>query len=305
MAKKTKATTKPISRKQRQPPPTRAASYPPIKITDRYAKVMPDIGDAEKALLKASIAEKGLLYSIILDSDGAIVDGHNRWEIIQDLKKEGIEVEVKTRVQTFPNETAAKSYIRAINFARRQLTTKQKRKLIEDQLRDNPTDSNRKIAALFGVSHPTVAAVRSTGKNFQSDTRTGADGRTRKATTKRATRPRSEDEADREPQPTGRSRRPKTNGAEPADGFDEADGNGVTHEDVMYEAVRVFMVAVRAHAVETGQTTTVHIADLAKRWIDRAFDALEADDGRELDDWLDGKFVLAPTSADDDTATKH
>ena len=49
---------------------------------------------------------------------------------------------------------------RALNLARRQLNTTQKREIIAQQLRETPQHTNRLIAKMLGVTHPTVASVR-------------------------------------------------------------------------------------------------------------------------------------------------
>ena len=49
---------------------------------------------------------------------------------------------------------------RALNLARRQLTTEQKEELIADQLQETPGRSNRWIGKQLGVDHKTVVRVR-------------------------------------------------------------------------------------------------------------------------------------------------
>jgi hypothetical protein len=75
---------------------------------------------------------------------------------------------------------------RALNLARRTLTSEQKRAIIADQLAETPGRTNRMIAKLLGVDHKAVASVRaeaeSLGEIPQHPIRTGGDGRTFKAT---------------------------------------------------------------------------------------------------------------------------
>jgi hypothetical protein len=74
---------------------------------------------------------------------------------------------------------------RALNLARRTLTSEQKRALIADQLAESPARTNRMIAKLLGVDHKTVASVRAEAERLgeipNTPTRTGRDGRTFKA----------------------------------------------------------------------------------------------------------------------------
>jgi len=55
------------------------------------------------------------------------------------------------------------------------------REIIADQLRETPDRTNRVIAKMLGVSHPTVASVRAdleaVGKIYQQDQRVGSDGK--------------------------------------------------------------------------------------------------------------------------------
>ena len=69
---------------------------------------------------------------------------------------------------------------RALNLARRQLDRDQKRQIIADQLKETPDRTNRVIAKLLGVSHPTVASVRADLENSWKTFPTGAAGRERR-----------------------------------------------------------------------------------------------------------------------------
>ena len=68
-----------------------------------------------------------------------------------------------------------------MNLARRQLSRAQKRRLIEDELRETPTSSNRKIGELLGVTPKTVGSARARlvagGEIPHVDTVTGSDGK--------------------------------------------------------------------------------------------------------------------------------
>ena len=74
---------------------------------------------------------------------------------------------------------------RALNLARRQLNTDQKRKLIADQLKETPDKSLRWVAKMLGVHHATVGSVRgemqSTGEISQLERTVGRDGKYRPA----------------------------------------------------------------------------------------------------------------------------
>ena len=58
------------------------------------------------------------------------------------------------------SEAEKRAHVRAVNLVRRHLNAAQRRAIIADALRDDPAQSDRQVAAMLGVSHPTVGAVR-------------------------------------------------------------------------------------------------------------------------------------------------
>jgi hypothetical protein len=151
----------------------------------RYKPVLslPPLPPDQYEALRQNISVNGVLVPIIVDSDGPrrqIIDGSHRKKIADELGYDCPEI-----VQSGLDEEEKRTLARALNLARRQLTTDQKRQLIADQLEETPDRTNRWIAKMLGVSHPTVADVRaeldSVGKVFQLDRRVGCDGKTYKA----------------------------------------------------------------------------------------------------------------------------
>ena len=131
--------------------------------------------------LKDNIAVNGVLVPILVDGTGPrrrVIDGNYRKAIADELWYDCPEI-----VQKSLSEDEMRTLARALNLARRQLTTEQKRQLISDQLLETPGRSNRWVGKQLGVSHPTVASVRAdmeaTGKVFQFDRTLGADGKYR------------------------------------------------------------------------------------------------------------------------------
>jgi hypothetical protein len=206
---------------------------PTVVRDDKYRDVIPKISEEAYQALKLSITEHGMLYAIVLDSEGAIVDGHNRHRAYLELATEGINVELKTRALDFTDEAAAKSYIRASNIARRQLTGKQRRKVINDELLADPESSSRAIAARLGVDHKTVESVRqeleARGEFPHVDTRTDTKGRKQPSSRTRR------QEAPQEPQEP----EPVNSGHEPIiEPTALDDGNGMDPEAAKDEATR-------------------------------------------------------------------
>jgi hypothetical protein len=128
--------------------------------------------------LRLSIALSGVLVPILVWVKGKIkyiIDGSHRKKIATQLGYECPEI-----IRTDLTEEEARAMARALNLARRQLNTTEKRQIIADQLGETPEKSDRLIGKMLGVSHPTVASVRAElehgGKIFHHPTREGSDG---------------------------------------------------------------------------------------------------------------------------------
>jgi hypothetical protein len=88
-------------------------------------------------------------------------------------------------VRAFATGADKHTHARRLNLAWRHLTQEQRRKLIEDELRDRPERSNRQIAAGLGVDDATVGDARrrleATAGIPQLRKTVGADGKARPA----------------------------------------------------------------------------------------------------------------------------
>lgn len=144
---------------------------------DNRYQVMPDLTSDEFAALKADIAARGVQVPIELDENGNVLDGHHRLRACAEL---GItEYPTITREGMTEDEKVMHAY--RLNTARRHLTPTQTRMAVAEALRRFPDRSNREIAAIMGISHPTVGKYRSqleaSGQVVSVTTRTGADGK--------------------------------------------------------------------------------------------------------------------------------
>jgi hypothetical protein len=130
----------------------------------------------EYADLKASIAEFGQKQDIVIDAENTIIDGHHRWRIAKELGH--AKVSVWPEFSLSP-EKAEELGIQ-LNEHRRHMNTEQRRGLVAVELLRDSTRSDREIGRLKGVSHVTVARVRSElingGQIVHHETRTGTDG---------------------------------------------------------------------------------------------------------------------------------
>lgn len=151
-----------------------------------YTSILPPLSDAEYEALKADIAERGCLVPVEVDETGELLDGKHRSRACREL---GIDPPQIQRIG-LADDQAKRDYARKINLIRRHLTTKAKRALLADALRETPERSDRQIAGAVGVSPTTVGTVRgeleAAGVVSKLDTRTGSDGVEQPATKKPA-----------------------------------------------------------------------------------------------------------------------
>jgi len=144
---------------------------------------LPPLSYEEFTALHDNIAVNGVVVPVIVDSNGPlrrIIDGNYRKQIAEEFGYDCPEI-----VQEGLSEDEKRTMARALNLARRQLTGEQKRRLIADQLEEDPNRSCRWIGKQLGVHHATVASVRAelqlTGQIDQLTHTVGQDGKVRPA----------------------------------------------------------------------------------------------------------------------------
>ena len=142
---------------------------------------LPDLPPDEFEVLKADIAENGLLYSVIKDEFGSTLDGHQREKALKELGIKNYPVKVIGGL----TEEEKWQFALSVNIKRRHLTTAQKRQLIEQELRRTPNLANRWLAEILAVDKNTVQATRkrleATGEIHRYKKLRAKDGKTRKA----------------------------------------------------------------------------------------------------------------------------
>jgi len=145
---------------------------------------LPPVPYEQFVALRDNVAVNGVLVPILVDCSGPlrkIIDGNYRKAIADELGYECPEI-----VQDGLSEDEKRTLARALNLARRQLSTEQKRQLVADQLHETPERTNRWVGKQLGVHHSTVASVRGelepVGQIIQPERRIGSDGKTYKAT---------------------------------------------------------------------------------------------------------------------------
>jgi len=142
---------------------------------------LPGLSDEEYRSLEDSIREHGIQVPILVDENGAVIDGHHRKEIADRL---GLDCPRRFAMEL--TETQKRTLALSLNLDRRHLSREQRRELVAASLTADPQLSNREHARRTGANHETVAAIReplvATGGIRQLDRTTGADGRERPST---------------------------------------------------------------------------------------------------------------------------
>lgn len=97
-----------------------------LTIDAEFQSKIPPLTEAEFQQLKENILEAGEVYEPIVVWNGVIVDGHNRWKIVQ----EHPEITYRVREMEFADKWAAFDWMYKNQLGRRNLTEQQRTTLI-------------------------------------------------------------------------------------------------------------------------------------------------------------------------------
>ena len=97
-----------------------------LKIDPEFRNRLWPLTEAEFEQLKENILSDGEVYEPIAVWNGIIVDGHNRWKIIQ----EHPEIPFRTKDMAFVNKYEAFDWMYKKQLGRRNLTAEQKAEII-------------------------------------------------------------------------------------------------------------------------------------------------------------------------------
>jgi hypothetical protein len=122
---------------------TRYESHP-------YALLLPPLTGDEYAALKSDIAAHGVLYPVILDEDGRVLDGVHREKIAAELG-----IELPTATHTGLSDERKLHLAVGLNMRRRHLDADRRRALVR-KLHTDEGLSLRKIASITGWSKSTI-----------------------------------------------------------------------------------------------------------------------------------------------------
>lgn len=136
-------------------PSSASALMTDLKTELELQKGLPQLSPEEYEALKESIRTEGIRVPIIVGRH-MLIDGRHRLNIAKEL---GI---TDYPVQFVDDKTEQEEHDMGlmINVLRRQLTRDQKQALVRSELQRDWQRSSRQIAAICGVSAPTVEAVR-------------------------------------------------------------------------------------------------------------------------------------------------
>lgn len=142
--------------------------------------LLPPLSTNQRKALRASISALGIHTPIVQDQHGKLIDGLERLVIAEELGLRTYPV----RTVHCPDERTRRHLRLQLNCDRRQLTRKQKRAIIAQELTHSPELSDRYVAMLIGVSHRTVADERKEleriGQIIQLAVKVGLDGKRRR-----------------------------------------------------------------------------------------------------------------------------
>lgn len=94
----------------------------PFRIDPEFENKIPPIGEEEFQQLRENILTAGEVYEPLVVWDGVLVDGHNRWKVIQ----ENPAIKYTVRTMDFPDKWAAFDWMYKNQLGRRNLTDEQR-----------------------------------------------------------------------------------------------------------------------------------------------------------------------------------
>jgi DNA-binding Lrp family transcriptional regulator len=157
------------------------------------AELLPHMSDAKLKELGEDIKAHGQQTPVVIFVDNGgkhwLLDGISRLEAMQRVGLQVIENDaLNILVVDWQeiDEVDPVAYVLSANLHRRHLSARDKRELAGNLLEMFPSKSDRQIAEMVGLSHPTVRGVRTElearGKIFHVETRVDTRGREQPAT---------------------------------------------------------------------------------------------------------------------------
>lgn len=127
-------------------------------ISEKYSSFLPPLSTSEFEALRANIEAEGVRDPILVDEEGNILDGHNRFKIKPDAPK---------NIVLGKTEAEKKALVFCVNLARRNMSPDQKKEILakmkviagelKKERKNGQVRSQDEIAALLGVDQTTVS----------------------------------------------------------------------------------------------------------------------------------------------------
>lgn len=120
-----------------------------LTVNPKFRDVARPLHEDEFKLLEENILRDGRVLQPIITWKGTIVDGHNRWQIIQKYWEQGREIPFETEEMEFPDDWAVVAWICNNQLGRRNLTNEERTYMIGKQYEaekmtvKNPTGVNQ------------------------------------------------------------------------------------------------------------------------------------------------------------------
>lgn len=125
-----------------------------LKIDPEFESLIPALTEAEFKQLEENIVDDGEVLNPIITWQGVIIDGHNRWKIIQNNPG----IPFKTHELIFFDRYQAKEWILKNQLGRRNITNEQRLRLI-GQMQENRKQSHGGQVKGMGQNEPSVRST--------------------------------------------------------------------------------------------------------------------------------------------------
>ena len=139
-----------------------------LKVDPEFENKIPPLTQSEFEQLRDNILEDGEVFEPIIIWNGIIVDGHNRWRILQ----EHPEIPFKTREMIFFDKWEAFDWMYKKQLGRRNLTSEQRLRLIGQMQESrkkavtNPSGINQHTKEVEVQNEPQPKKLRSTAETI-------------------------------------------------------------------------------------------------------------------------------------------
>lgn len=125
-----------------------------LKIDPEFQSIIPPLTDEEFRQLRENILEKDEVINPILTWKNVIIDGHNRWKIVQDNPG----IPFRTYEMIFADRNDAKEWIIKNQLGRRNITSEQRLRLI-GKMQESRKQSHGGQVKGMGQNEPSVRST--------------------------------------------------------------------------------------------------------------------------------------------------